>query len=404
MVVSSRCNSLWLCALVVLGACEQELPPLEGTTSLRVEVMQPKNLGAADKRLAATDTEVTLRVTAFDVHGEFDPTLSAKLPVFVHYQGSRLWPKNLETQPNQPARIRMSEDPIATVDMQNGETGPVTLTLPTVYGATLIWVDDTVATLDRKPTFAIGASDTLWYPDPTVAALSAPFDEKSPNAFEAGQLHGKQVVIDRSRYGARGRLVVTGAYSDGFTLSDVECADDNGTPPCVAHDYDHVFVFSYSEGRYEEGGGSVEVGQTISRFGGSVTEFNGLLEISFPQVYAGDLTARPELVPEPALFSEAWLDDPVLLERQEAGLLRVENGKICPTDDAFTRFGQWKLDVGRGCATKAISVVTKGVVPFDPNAHVGETVPSVVGTLRPVNIGSFNVWILYPRGSEDVSL
>jgi len=30
--------------------------------------------------------------------------------------------------------------------------------------------------------------------------------------------------------------------------------------------------------------------------------------------------------------------------------------------------------------------------------------PRVVGTLRPVNVGSFNVWILYPRSMDDIEL
>ena len=41
--------------------------------------------------------------------------------------------------------------------------------------------------------------------------------------------------------------------------------------------------------------------------------------------------------------------------------------------------------------------------PFDPAAAVGQTLPRVVGILRPVNIGSFNVWIIYPRAMSDLS-
>jgi hypothetical protein len=35
---------------------------------------------------------------------------------------------------------------------------------------------------------------------------------------------------------------------------------------------------------------------------------------------------------------------------------------------------------------------------------VGKTLPRVVGTLRPVNIGTFNVWIVYPRSAADLTL
>ena len=68
-----------------------------------------------------------------------------------------------------------------------------------------------------------------------------------------------------------------------------------------------------------------------------------------------------------------------------------------------------KLDVGKGCdgAGNVVSVVTKGQVSdFDPAEHIGETLPRVVGTLRPVNTsaGGFNVWILYPRSIDDLEL
>jgi hypothetical protein len=35
---------------------------------------------------------------------------------------------------------------------------------------------------------------------------------------------------------------------------------------------------------------------------------------------------------------------------------------------------------------------------------VGKTLPRLVGNLRPINIGSFNVWIIYPRSAADFTL
>ena len=51
-----------------------------------------------------------------------------------------------------------------------------------------------------------------------------------------------------------------------------------------------------------------------------------------------------------------------------------------------------------------INVISTGVVPTDPMTLVGKTLPKVTGVLRPVNIGSFNVWIIYPRSSADLVL
>jgi hypothetical protein len=41
---------------------------------------------------------------------------------------------------------------------------------------------------------------------------------------------------------------------------------------------------------------------------------------------------------------------------------------------------------------------------MDPHVLVGKTLPKVVGIVRPVNIGTFNVWIVYPRGNDDFVL
>ena len=92
-------------------------------------------------------------------------------------------------------------------------------------------------------------------------------------------------------------------------------------------------------------------------------------------------------------------------------LVAVEDAVVCPLDEDFDTFGQWKLDVGGGCPPEArqgdyVNVITKGQVnDFVPADHVGETLPRVVGTLRPVNAaGDFNVWILYPRSIDDIGL
>jgi len=39
-----------------------------------------------------------------------------------------------------------------------------------------------------------------------------------------------------------------------------------------------------------------------------------------------------------------------------------------------------------------------------PTTLVDKTIPKIIGVLRPVNIGTFNVWIIYPRTSADVQL
>jgi hypothetical protein len=107
----------------------------------------------------------------------------------------------------------------------------------------------------------------------------------------------------------------------------------------------------------------------------------------------------------PARVLPSWFTTPIEFEKHESGLIEVVGGTVCPLDDSWTTFKQWKLDVGRGCGTSSsVSVITAGVVEFDPATRVGMTVARVVGVLRPVNIGTFNVFIMFPRDSADLTL
>jgi hypothetical protein len=95
-----------------------------------------------------------------------------------------------------------------------------------------------------------------------------------------------------------------------------------------------------------------------------------------------------------------------MFERNEAAPITVANAVVCDLDKDYTTYKQWKLDpsgVGGDCTGRnVINVITNGVIPTDPATLVGKTLAKVTGVLRPVNIGSFNVWIIYPRSSADV--
>ena len=62
-------------------------------------------------------------------------------------------------------------------------------------------------------------------------------------------------------------------------------------------------------------------------------------------------------------------------------------------------------DGGTPGSKNLINVITAGTVSsVDPATLVGMTLPKVIGVLRPVNIGTFNVWIIYPRSAADLVL
>ena len=379
-------------ALVLLVACTDTRPPITGTQSLKVDVVTPADLGTFDRRLPAGMTNVTMMLTALGPDGQPDTSYANKLAVYVEFLGT-LTPY-------------LGGTPLATVTMTGGK-GTLTAKLPPTYGATTLWFDDGT---DPKATYATGISPTLWFRDPFIADIETPVSETAIDAFEAAPLDSKNIDVRVSRYGAKGRLVVTSVYAQGYTVADVQCADAAGTPPCTSGDYDYVDVFSFSA-PLDQSKRFISEGQVIDGFAGGVTEFDGLTEIGFPQTFsmADNPVVNKAMEPKPVKIDTSWFTtNKINFERNEAGAIEVDNGKVCPLDDDYTTFKQWKIDPAGNAdpatcsGSNVINVISSGVVPTDPATLAGKTVKSLVGILRPINIGNFNVWIVYPRSAADL--
>lgn len=390
--------------LSLLGACvEHKDPVATGTQSLKIDLVTPASGGSQDARLPEATRSITINITALDENGVLDPTFNRDVQVYSQFLGTLT-----------PA---LDAAPLATFHVTNGVATNQTVMLPSVFGATTLWIDDGK---DADPTFATGTSPTLWFRDPFIADLQTPKSETALDALSSIPLNNKQIRVDDSRYGTRGRLVVTSVFSQGFTVSDVKCADDAGTPPCVAAAYDHALVFSFSAPRDQCGRPIVE-GQVIAGFAGGIAEFNGLTEIGFPQSFAVEDCTHDVAAPNTAREPTPAIVDPntwfkplsdasgglINFERNEASPISVVNGLVCPLDADYTTYKQWKIAPGGDCsATRSlINVITAGTVTsVDPSTLVGMTLPKVTGVLRPVSIGTFNVWIIYPRSAADLVL
>ncbi len=391
---------------LALVSCTDDRASITGTQSLQITLVSPTDPGSPDDRLPDTQREVTIDIVAKDVDNELDTTFDADVQVYAQFLGT--------LSPD------FGEVPLATFHVTAGVANGNTVTLPPVYGQTILWVDNGSGIASNYVHGSIaGNSPSLWYRDPFIRDLQTPRSETALDALEVSPLQDKQVSVRASRHGALGRLVVTSVFAQGYTVSDLECADASGAPPCTADAYDHVMVFTFSAPRGDDGS-RLEPGQVIAGFAGGQSEFLGLTEIGFPQTFA----PRDELgeflpvdvniarLPPPVLFELSWfqgLSDPageINFERNEAAPIEVRDAKVCELDEDYDRFKQWKIDpagVGGDCSNKdnVISVVTNGVISdLDPATLVGKTLPSVIGVLRPV----FNIWIIFPRGTSDLTL
>lgn len=403
---------LILITLLAVGCTEHRGHGLSGTQSLEVTLVAPADTGAIDRRLPDTERTVVVHLTARDAENEVDPSFTKPVRVYTQFLGTLT-----------PA---LEQVPPTTIMVTDGVAMNQTIALPArVFGPTTLWIDDGEGSgAEYVPGRIAGASTTLWFRDPFIADLQTPRDEMALDALSRTPLQDKQVTVRGSRHGARGRLVITSVFAQGYTVSDVACMDAAGTPPCTAQAYDHMMVFTFSAGRGSDGH-VLEQGEAIDGFGGGLSEFNGLTEIGFPQTFTppfkdedGDNkndAVRKDRMPAPVVLQTSWfggLSDPagrINFERNEAGAIEIEDGVVCPLDEDYATFRQWKLDPagvgGANCdGDNLINVITAGVVPsFDPAAMVGQKLPRVVGILRPVSIGSFNVWIIFPRSMDDLN-
>jgi hypothetical protein len=301
-----------------------------------------------------------------------------------------------------------------------------TITLPPVFGPTVIWFDDAQ---DANPTYATGTSPPLFFRQPFINDIQTPVSETGSDALDMSPLQNKNVSVGpttpddvadvaSSSHGSNGFLVITSVFAQGYTLADVVCTGPNNTAPCTAGNYDYVEVFSYSAAQ-DQNLNYLSEGEVINGFAGGVSEFDGLTEIGFPQTFVFPTTPiiDKSLEPPPAVLNSTWFlpqtdgtGGIIQFERNEAGLIEIDNAKVCDnvaTDPDYITYKQWSIDpagIGGDCSANknVISLITAGVLTVDPTTLSGKTLTKVVGTLRPVNIGSFNVWIVYPRSDADL--
>jgi len=379
---------------LLLAACTDMQPAITGTTSLAVTLVSP-DPGDVDNRIAATSTTVVLNIQAMDASGKPDATYTKEVSIYEHYLGT-LTPYIDPTIP-----------PLAKVNVVNGVANNVTVKLPSAFGPTTVWFDDDPA---AGATYAAGVSPTLWYRDPFIADIQTPASETAVNAFSDSPLEGKNIAVNSSKHGANGAMVVTSVFAQGYTVADVSCAGPL-TPPCVSDNYDYVEVFSFSAPT-DQLVRFISEGQVISGFAGGISEFDGLTEIGFPQTFvSGDPVVNKALEPPVVVIDQTWFTtNKIFFERNEAGAIEVDGGVVCPLDADYTTYKQWKIDpagVGDAAACggkNLINVISSGVATVDPGTLVGKKLPKVVGMLRPVNIGTFNVWIIYPRSDADITV
>ncbi len=285
-------------------------------------------------------------------------------------------------------------------------------------------------------TFTAGTSPPVAYFLPTVRDVQGASSE-TPFPYEA-----LQVKTTDPAY-----LVVTRISKDGFYVTDLNDA---------ANGYNHLFAFNFSTPS------GMQVCDHVTYLSGTMSEFFGFTEMNFPSYRLDPLFVGQEdmcRVPEPTELADLTINDPVAMEKNESGLVRITqqrdmsgnlmpgtgyfvpkhfgpniiknnvpaegasncdlngDGKVdfaSPSEgacsaacDADNECSEWTSYDSRGnykvhnAAKKIIQIQTDGAGQFSPTQNPGVELTAVSGTLRNFSGGKLN-WTIEVRCPDDL--
>ncbi|MCK9460378.1 MAG: hypothetical protein M0R80_12135 [Proteobacteria bacterium] len=279
-------------------------------------------------------------------------------------------------------RGKLAEDQAEWLEMTGGVARGVPVRLYDVHNVANVWVEHT-GTDDSPGNYATGLSQEIRAVNPTIRNVQEVTPDPVLQTWLTSALAGEFVIVD-----LEGRtVVVTGVTNDGCYVTDT-------TEPGLSYASIYVYNFSRPE---------VEVGDRLGSLSGTNDEFFGFTELSFPS-WKADGTAE---VPAPVVIDAANVDDSDTLEMYESALVEVQDAVVCPLGEGFYTYGQWAVlvdpaaDCGGGDGKiNVVSAFT--AADFDPEEHVGETLPLVRGNLR-FHSSADPSWMIYVRSEEDIA-
>ncbi|MBK9266766.1 MAG: hypothetical protein IPM54_44150 [Polyangiaceae bacterium] len=442
-----RCASLGLLFLLSCAGCTETPPPLPGLSTFHVRV-------TAVNGMAPPSADSPLPANKGDIEETWDFEIEARSPY-----GE---PVSMD------GVVRLTVEPGVVINVTgDGATGrniPLvggkakgTATLTAMYGNARLWVEDIgyvpvalakiPACADGKDddgdelidfpadpgcafadddneevgTFAAGISNPIYYSLPRLSDIQGN-GSSTPYPYEAVQVETRGALP----------VVVTRVSSDGFYVTDLTGQ---------ATGYNHMFAFNFSTPA------GMRVCDKVTYLSGTVVEFFGFTEISFPS-FKLERLEKPEdcmLMPTPTLLDGALINDAKEMEKHESSLVRIEGFRIgrhfgpktvvnlkpdedhsncdlngdgqvdfenpmegqcsdnCASDVECTEWtsysarGNYKVYNG----STQIQIQTGTAAEFDPVGHKGEVLTAVTGTLRNFSGGSLN-WTIEARCPDDL--
>lgn len=379
--------------------------------------------GTKDQRLPFPETPVPadVTVTALLNTGGIDTGFNGKVKVFAA-------PGHVQTADGRPN---------VTVTLKDGK-GTGSLDMAGIYGDTFVCMSD-----EDRPngsTYSAGCSNALYFEMPTLRQIQQTTDST------VGPLDGDFLQV------SKGDLIVTGIFSDGFYITDLAEPPISGMPGNFAS----IYIYSYS---YPD---DLQIGDRLDSVIGTVQEFTGDTQITFPSWVRKDVPTNTADLPTPveitpAICAASGTGDTGLLcghstsnlalESLESAVVIVKNVKTptrwvncdlnedgtvlnydptctandpriscqeiaCNTDcnkdltcselSSYKNYGQWAVSMAGGAGPK-INVITRDGDPqLDPTLPANQGILlDVTGNLRQ-SLPARPRWIVVARTGGDV--
>lgn len=351
---------LCLLSAFTVGCTINQPATVTGLQSLEVKITAPTNLGTPGAPVLVTD--LTFDITARDASGEI---LVSDLDVdlYVSYAGNKI---------GMFTNCGKNEDttPLERLHLKAGQLAAHSLHLPRAYGVTNLW-------LEEAQSHAVGASQAIYFANPTVADVQTPLDPNSPTATYCSTFEKKHVIIDRAA--GSGKLVVTSVFNNAYVVADTGA---NYDPVKGTGGYNHLYVFSFGRPAPE-----LVPGRILKMVEGNLSKFVGFTELNFPLQEASKNSPDPNLLPLTYALKPADRNQHGRLLRLDAATVSL-SGTVCPInamDSSWMKYNQFVLDLGDGVCdsrnTFAVELPGKLFSGVDWVKSVGKAF-QIVGMLR----------------------
>lgn len=291
---------------------------------------------------------------------------------------------------------------VARLQLKNGKAENVSVKMRYCLGKDRVVVNEVVKNEGEtvySETGKLGVSPEFY---PSVATISAIQGNVKGTKGNPSVYNNRNLTISGRE------MVVIAVIEGGFYLSEV------GT-----EDYSSIYMYTYSTPYVDDNGEdesmSLPVGVLIESANGSVFEFFGFTEMSFPTfkpVYVEKNGKRvikvdTSLIPDPIDISD-MLDDNDEMEKKEASLVTVKNVTVAwfnENDNSFIEFTQFPLKTSGERYVMAQTLYTAPLFnAVEEKPSDGKTIHhfNFTGILKQHTSARPSTWIIVPRDMGDI--